>query len=698
MKKMFMMLVLVQCLAIAPLVNASELLTNGGFEIGTPGYWRPATFDLEDWIRYGDLNAWPCDGLIAAEGGDDNNMGVDGVITPSNMALKFRWAGTGVFQDFDASEGVSYNLSVDVYNSSIDGRANKWDAGLNVEWFDAANAKIGSTFIVDKYFGGPSGGDPLDQWINIGDAVVAPAGAVRGRFIMILSANANETTPPGYLYYDNASVQSPGAGLPVPADKSAVDYATTTQIGWDNPTSVAGDDLTCDVYWYSSTNDSEPNSADFDTIATLIVDDLAVASESSSTVDLSTLIPSITIAPSTNYYWRVDVTDTTAGEVIGDVWSFSTESDPPLVDAGIDQNAWIKSGTVSVTMDGSASDDGLPSPPSLTTTWSTTDAGVSFTNANDPLTDVTFLSAGTYTLTLSADDTEWVSTDDTVVTVYAETDTRLVALYEFETDASDSVGGHDGTFVGAAAVDGADVKVGSGSLLLSSGDDQIEILDSGVADPNWAALSGAADEVVAHWADLQEVSVTAWVKGSLTGSYSQFVRKGRNYALIRQQETSNAMWKVSAWVSPDVERAARDNDTINVKLDDGNWHHLAGTWDGEMVRIYVDGILERETDGGIYAKSDPDNDGLVQPLPIGGNYLIIGGAVIGNMDQVRLYDRGLTAERVLDEFIADGGSNSCRQQYTTMDFTQDCVVDIADFAAFAAEWLDCIDITGVACN
>ncbi len=69
----------------------------------------------------------------------------------------------------------------------------------------------------------------------------------------------------------------------------------------------------------------------------------------------------------------------------------------------------------------------------------------------------------------------------------------------------------------------------------------------------------------------------------------------------------------------------------------GTWYHFAGTFDGDTLRVYVDGELEGETDIGVdIAPSDldlwigaDDNGRPTDSFP-------------GVLDEVRLYDRALT--------------------------------------------------------
>ena len=90
----------------------------------------------------------------------------------------------------------------------------------------------------------------------------------------------------------------------------------------------------------------------------------------------------------------------------------------PLVNAGPNQGITLPS---SVTLAGTASDDGLPSN-TLTTTWTTFSgpAAATFGNANQLNTTATFPTAGTYVLRLIANDGQLSDSDDVTVTVAPE--------------------------------------------------------------------------------------------------------------------------------------------------------------------------------------------------------------------------------------------------------------------------------------
>src|SRR5687767_13072487 len=86
----------------------------------------------------------------------------------------------------------------------------------------------------------------------------------------------------------------------------------------------------------------------------------------------------------------------------------------PTVNAGSDATATLPNATVALT--GSATDDGPAA--SLTYQWSSSpDTGVTFSAPTAAASNVTFTTAGTYTLTLTVNDGTQPGTDTLTVTV-----------------------------------------------------------------------------------------------------------------------------------------------------------------------------------------------------------------------------------------------------------------------------------------
>jgi hypothetical protein len=90
---------------------------------------------------------------------------------------------------------------------------------------------------------------------------------------------------------------------------------------------------------------------------------------------------------------------------------------PPAVDAGPDQAVTLPA---AASLDGTVTDDGLPDPPAaVTTTWSQVSGSgtVTFADPNTVDTTASFSGTGTYVLRLTADDGEFVASNEVIVTV-----------------------------------------------------------------------------------------------------------------------------------------------------------------------------------------------------------------------------------------------------------------------------------------
>src|SRR5262249_11369621 len=69
------------------------------------------------------------------------------------------------------------------------------------------------------------------------------------------------------------------------------------------------------------------------------------------------------------------------------------------------------------------------------------------------------------------------------------------------------------------------------------------------------------------------------------------------------------------------------------------YHHVAGTFDGSTMILYVDGAFAGQATGGLTAQS------RTAPFSAGDNFA-------GDVDEVAVYDYPLSAERVLAHYTA----------------------------------------------
>ena len=94
----------------------------------------------------------------------------------------------------------------------------------------------------------------------------------------------------------------------------------------------------------------------------------------------------------------------------------------------------------------------------------------------------------------------------------------------------------------------------------------------------------------------------------------------------------------------------------------GSWHHIAGTYDGSVLAIYVDGQLaaQQSASGPIAITTDPLN---IASKPSGTIFTRFNG----NIDDVRIYGSALPADQIAQLYqtdtVGDGLPNWWRQYY-----------------------------------
>ncbi|MEM1951544.1 MAG: phospholipase D-like domain-containing protein, partial [Candidatus Nitrosocaldus sp.] len=146
---------------------------------------------------------------------------------------------------------------------------------------------------------------------------------------------------------------------------------------------------------------------------------------------------------------------------------------------------------------------------------------------------------------------------------------------------------------------------------------------------------------------LQQFSISAWFRTSSTfTNHAMIVNKGGfdtstsrlNYGLWI---TTNGTLRGGFEESDGTNRFVTSPNTYN----DGQWHYAVVTYDGSTLRLYVDGqqVSSLNTNG-----AAPATDTM--PLTIGKNSSTNSRYFIGDIDEVRIYNRALTAQEVNDAY------------------------------------------------
>jgi hypothetical protein len=173
-----------------------------------------------------------------------------------------------------------------------------------------------------------------------------------------------------------------------------------------------------------------------------------------------------------------------------------------------------------------------------------------------------------------------------------------------------------------------------------------------------------------------QITIAAWVKteDAGNGKHVPFVTKGdHSYGLKHYSQNSIEFFIYSGgwW------QAARFpvDGSFN-----GLWHHVAGTYDGAYIRLFVDGTLKASTAySGLIASSSFD-------VNIGRNSEA-NRYYNGLIDDVRIYNYALDES----EIASLGSAPTCgdaEHPYPVGDFNKDCHVNFYDFAILCQHWLE----------
>lgn len=144
----------------------------------------------------------------------------------------------------------------------------------------------------------------------------------------------------------------------------------------------------------------------------------------------------------------------------------------------------------------------------------------------------------------------------------------------------------------------------------------------------YVAIPNEADYDLAN-----AVSYSVWIKvGSSPVDWFGVITKYDNMNLQRRQSENYLTWQTAGLTDYQLD--------ASTNVLDGQWHHVACTYDGSMKRIYVDGSLDGE------AAATGSIDTTDTQVEIGRNGRWQDLEFVGVMDDVRIYNRAITLEEV----------------------------------------------------
>jgi hypothetical protein len=370
----------------------------------------------------------------------------------------------------------------------------------------------------------------------------------------------------------------------------------------------------------------------------------------------------------------------------------------PTVDAGAD--ASIQLPVDSVMLDATVSDDGLPDGSTVTMAWSVQSgpAGATFDDATAEDPTVTFVSAGTYVLELTASDSELEASDTVQVIVEAAAGNNVpVVTINSPADNSSFVAGATVSFQASATDDEDDDATLTGAIEWSSDIDGAlgtgGTLDVSTLSVNTHVVTASVtDSGAATGSESVNVTITAPVAASALwtfdegagtvaadslGDYDATITGAEHVAGASATaldfsgvddrvvvddasalDISGTEISLVAWINPRIGGKNEGSRVISKRAGLGapevfamtvdDWTHVAMVYDGTDMRIYVNGGLDATTP---VAKADPiDSSAFAVHIGLQEKAAYNGtneqDDFEGLIDEVRILDRALSAVEV----------------------------------------------------
>jgi hypothetical protein len=240
----------------------------------------------------------------------------------------------------------------------------------------------------------------------------------------------------------------------------------------------------------------------------------------------------------------------------------------------------------------------------------------------------------------------------------------MVSWWPGDGNADDIQDDNDGTLQNGATF--ASGKVGQG-FSLDGVDDYVDVVDATNLKPD-------------------QLTVDAWIQGSVLPSIHYFIvaKSGSSgefgYELGITGETDKHAAGLARFSVLTGDGQPFGDAVGLTNILDGEFHHIAGTYDGSDVKVYVDGVLEG---------SDSFSSPIVyttDSLRIGVRQHIFGNVFNGLIDEVEIFNRALSEVEIQAIFDA-GSAGKCHYSLNLFEDgdPSDLVYDLGQEARAVAE-------------
>ena len=248
---------------------------------------------------------------------------------------------------------------------------------------------------------------------------------------------------------------------------------------------------------------------------------------------------------------RGDDNDSVPGENDGMVFEIAVPpitpgNTAPVVDAGPDDMVTIPD---VANLDGTVNDDGLPDPPSVTTLWSVVSGPGTVTFGDDSSVDTTasFSSAGSYVLSLSANDGELEGFDTVTIEVTGGPTVVDIPVVAGSDDAEERATGGIGGGLTSGNLDIANKTVG------------MRFINVGI--PQGSTIVNAFVQFTVQSSDTTDITTEVPINGEAVDNPSTFINVNSNIT-DRPLTTATINWDPPSW--PTAGEAGVDQRTPNI--------------------------------------------------------------------------------------------------------------------------------------
>jgi len=182
------------------------------------------------------------------------------------------------------------------------------------------------------------------------------------------------------------------------------------------------------------------------------------------------------------------------------------------------------------------------------------------------------------------------------------------------------------------------------------------------------------------------ITLAVWVKtdDAGNGEFNPYIAKGDNAYTLQHRNVNDleiAIYDAGAWYFANIPVDSSFN---------GVWHHLAGTYNGSQIKLYVDGELNATTD---YVGSIASETANVN---LGRSSDFTDRLYEGLLDEVRIYSRVLSQDEVAYLAGKPAGIPFTQPLYMLLTppdpnislLYDDGIINFKDYAVLADEWLE----------